>query len=103
MRDGSNVRQELAAVNYVSVWSVCVCLCVLLLSYMYEGDLYVHVYIHCAATASQTQPEDQNEISETFHSTKCTLKTSLRTRFQIRNEYTHLLKSVPNGSVKCKL
>lgn len=34
------------------------------------------------------------------------LKTSLRIRFQICSSgalKTHLLKSVPNGSVKCKL
>ena len=58
MRDGSNVRQELAAVNYVSVWSVCVCvLCVVtelhdcmkeIYMYMYiiYTDLYVRVYIY---------------------------------------------------------
>ena len=47
MRDGSNVRQELAAVNYVSVWSVCVCvLCVVTELHDCMKEIYMYVYIY---------------------------------------------------------
>ena len=47
MRDGSNVRQELAAVNYVSVWSVCVCvLCVVTELHDCMKEIYMYMYIY---------------------------------------------------------
>ena len=66
MRDGSNVRQELAAVHYVSVW--CECVCVVLCC---EGNLHLHVHAfsrlgYCAVTGCQTQPEEPKQSSRNF-------------------------------------
>ena len=63
----------------------------------------MYMYVYTVLPLHLKQPEDQNKVSETFHSGKCTLKASLRIRFQICSSgalKTHLLKS---GSVKCKL
>ena len=57
--------------------------------------ILIYIYIYTVLPLHLKQPEDQNKVSETFHSGKCTLKASLRIRFQICSSgalKTHVLK-----------
>ena len=71
MRDGSNVRQELAAVHYVSVWCECVCV----LYYVVKG-IYMYTYMHSAVSGIvlsldvKHSLKNQNKVPETFHSAR---------------------------------
>lgn len=108
MRDGSNVRQELAAVHYVSVWCECVCVCCTMLwrEFTCTRTCIQPSRVLCCHWMSNTAWRTKIKFQKLF----IPLEKAICLKNKLSNfiinlwlsctKYIHI---VPNNRVRCKL